>query len=670
MLFPRKNQYLPRPLISSILVRPQQRSRKGVSKQNNMGRKVLNYCAAFTLLILNQAFCEDASFQGALNIMDRRQQDLVSYPKYGKFYSENGGSRYSVPETDLVFLGQADVRTPTGNRERSPIEYLEDIDMYNRQSAFRERKLQENRLREQQNLAEMLLSHRKNTPEYAELVREIYQKNQGQYDQPHDYYGNLYEKDELKKKNRHYPNNGGFNLVGMKKRNSQPYHSAEESEDPTLYLLNVPNMRNQAYPNLIAKRFPVTKRSSNYYPISFANEMSRQFKRSSHSNRSDKVLQTDPKVAQDLSAIFNESSNKKDGDKHEEEDRTVTKPKRTEHATETSKSTDTTVKTTTTQKPEIKEDISENSSIGEKEKPIQIKKKSIDWSDYFGIDKRKKPDGDLGNEWLMERYHKAVAMTAKRNSENNEEEGKGNKTKAYSPSTTDEKISDMTNKLRNIEYSIVDEALKASRAQESEFDTKEVQEMKDRIISQLATAYSLEKMRRALNEYRESIKKERLALKAAKNNDNQKSEEKRLSVPRKSAGDAEAVTADNNIKCANGDENCLEQNYKTPEELLYSANFGYCPKVQRACSEVASILGQYEKVLENACVLQQMCLLCGDNTWFAPTRQCNVLFVNKADYLCNDDIECKEVARHSIRYLLELNRLLRSEPLDACDLAC
>lgn len=330
----------------------------------------------------------------------------------------------------------------------------------------------------------------------------------------------------------------------------------------------------QMYPNLMAKRFPVAKRSSNYYPIPFTDEMPRQFKRSSHLNKNnEKLMQTDPKVAHDLSSIFGHNSNRKFDNKHGEEDKVVSKPKRTEHATETSKSSETTVKMATTQKPNHKLNISERADTDEKEKPIQIKKKSIDWSDYFGLDKRKKPDNNLDNEWLMERYHKAVALTSKRNHENDDDNNKGNKTK--SASTTDEKINDMDNKLKNIEYAIVDRALKASTtSDETEFDTKEEQEMKDRIISQLAAAYSLEKMRRALNEYRESIKKERLALKTGRSNDNRKAEEKRLSVPRKSAGDLEVVSADNNIKCANTDENCVEQNYKTPEELLDNINFG------------------------------------------------------------------------------------------------
>lgn len=78
-----------------------------------MGRNVLKWCISFTLLILgDRVFCEDG-LQGAFNVMDRRQQDLMGYPKYEKFYSESGVSRYSVPENNLVFLGQTDVRGPS-----------------------------------------------------------------------------------------------------------------------------------------------------------------------------------------------------------------------------------------------------------------------------------------------------------------------------------------------------------------------------------------------------------------------------------------------------------------------------------------------------------------------------------------------------------------------------
>jgi hypothetical protein len=63
----------------------------------------------------------------------------------------------------------------------------------------------------------------------------------------------------------------------------------------------------------------------------------------------------------------------------------------------------------------------------------------------------------------------------------------------------------MDAKLRNIEDVIVNEALKYTGAHEGTSDTKEIQEVKDKVLAHLATAYSLEKMRQALREFKSSL---------------------------------------------------------------------------------------------------------------------------------------------------------------------
>jgi hypothetical protein len=63
----------------------------------------------------------------------------------------------------------------------------------------------------------------------------------------------------------------------------------------------------------------------------------------------------------------------------------------------------------------------------------------------------------------------------------------------------------MDAKLRNIEDVIVNEALKYTGAHEGTTDAKEIQEVKDEVLAHLATAYSLEKMRQALREFKSSL---------------------------------------------------------------------------------------------------------------------------------------------------------------------
>jgi queuine/archaeosine tRNA-ribosyltransferase len=63
----------------------------------------------------------------------------------------------------------------------------------------------------------------------------------------------------------------------------------------------------------------------------------------------------------------------------------------------------------------------------------------------------------------------------------------------------------MDTKLRNVEDEIVNEALKYTGAHEGTTDAKEIQEVKDKVMANLATAYNLEKMRQALREFRSSL---------------------------------------------------------------------------------------------------------------------------------------------------------------------
>jgi hypothetical protein len=69
----------------------------------------------------------------------------------------------------------------------------------------------------------------------------------------------------------------------------------------------------------------------------------------------------------------------------------------------------------------------------------------------------------------------------------------------------------MDAKLHNIEDVIVNEALKYTGAHEGTTDAKEIQEVKDKVLAHLATAYSLEKMRQALREFKSSLMAEKMS---------------------------------------------------------------------------------------------------------------------------------------------------------------
>lgn len=489
--------------------------------------------------------------------------------------------------------------------ERNLLDYIEENGMLegNRddftKSSFRER-VEEDKERQRKKVAEFLLNklenerEQKENEEYEELLHELWNKYKHLY--PNSYESQSeYPVDDIKK--RGYPDyypSLGWDGVGMRKRSryfepdgpsdslyllnytprEELYNKLQDEADPDIadYYNPTPNKfnhRDRKYdvnlqlPYIARKRFPVTKRSSNYYN-------QREDKRSTK----EMALKTDPKVAEELSNIFSAPKTEKPKKTTKKIEATTAKPKKTANAT-----TENATKQKSGEKKKEKKPINHvNKEVPGnpvKDKPLQIKKKSINWSDYFGLDKRKKQsDNGLDNEWLMERYHKAIAMATKRSVDNSAQETK--KDQSYEDkknNKSDEvKINEMDSKLKNIEDSIIDEALKFTGAHEGAVDPKEIQEVKDKVISRLAAAYNLEKMRRALNEYRSSVEKERNRMKETdEESDDFIMERKRVSVPRKQAIDEDREKipeSDNNIKCTENDEECDEQNYRIPSDLI------------------------------------------------------------------------------------------------------
>lgn len=138
------------------------------------------------------------------------------------------------------------------------------------------------------------------------------------------------------------------------------------------------------------------------------------------------------------------------------------------------------------------------------EHPIILKKKSIDWSKYFGIDKRKKKSSPFYNFQInrAKRFMSSFNLPHQKESSSHSENDSIEK---RDPKKIDPlKLDSMDNKLKNMEGLIVDDALEYSSDNE-ELDTKEEQEIKEKILSRLAAAYSLQKMRKALKEFKQSL---------------------------------------------------------------------------------------------------------------------------------------------------------------------
>jgi hypothetical protein len=199
---------------------------------------------------------------------------------------------------------------------------------------------------------------------------------------------------------------------------------------------------------IMKKRYPVTKRSSSFYtsPPLLHHKGFAFVDNSETRRKKDAVVTTDPKVARELNQIFSPTTS--------DHLKSETNPKETAHDkgssgktavdTEHVATTHAPVELNSTEFSKVKE--KENSTShqdpqhrpGSEEKtveqpvtinrsgtPLDIKKKSINWSDYFGIDRRRKKtepkgtgndsgtsnDHPVDDEWLFDQYYKAYIMS-------------------------------------------------------------------------------------------------------------------------------------------------------------------------------------------------------------------------------------------------------------------
>ncbi|KAJ0182317.1 hypothetical protein K1T71_001686 [Dendrolimus kikuchii] len=499
----------------------------------------------------------------------------------------------------------------------------------------------------------------------------------------------------------------------------------------------------------VEKRFPVTKRSSGPYDFQMQkkrfvpNQNKRDTAKSFRSSAG-----TDPKVLKDLSKIFGDSEMemiktpvKRSSDHIEREESshegkpptlTILNHNNSQARNDSSKHEDDShehhghnIHHPGILGEEVSHDIKHNhehSHNGDHstehttahaskdvEKPITIKKKSIDWSDYFGIDKRtKRPLGfvkDLTQDKLRKQYldtfnkeviyplntfaqHSNVKRNYVQPKSTEETEFKidralavavQNDDKRDTAKDNDSKLDSIDKKLRSMEGLIVDEALHYSNIGE-ELDSKEEQEMKEKLLSRLAAAYSLEKMRKALKEFKQSLQTQKAEMASAMPTDEAKS--KRVAVKKELITDND-IPAYNNNK--NDDKNIdfeEEQgaghylNGKTEEPfsegymggsgrhripvMSTTGTSGSCPvlaKIVQRCRGVDLLAGDRGQLFLPLCSLHQICYLCGE----APPTTCDLLFLSEADTTCEGDMGCQRAARSALMALRELHDNLADE---------
>ncbi|KAH8394808.1 hypothetical protein KR222_006454, partial [Zaprionus bogoriensis] len=294
-------------------------------------------------------------------------------------------------------------------------------------------------------------------------------------------------------------------------------------------------------------------------------------------------------------------------------------------------------------------------------------KKSIDWSQYFGLDRKKKSSDQAADNDSKKR---SLGEDSANVEDQNEEAQEKKKKRDIDP----EQLESMDKKLQSIEDFIIDETIKYTGAHEGINNQEEIRKLKEHVLSRLATAYSLEKMRRALDKLRQSVDAENHLLRnviesdSEENSlDNRWSAKKRYSVKKEDVAEEQADDAQQTKKKRSGYVRYPEQP-NTMEEALslnngayetlndaYLGNKNYiigsnqCPVIEsmaERCRSVDVISGDLNQELLPLCGVHQICYLCG-----ASQVACDYQYLAEADSICGSSNECQAAARSVLMIL-------------------
>ncbi|XP_003426568.1 uncharacterized protein LOC100679629 isoform X1 [Nasonia vitripennis] len=441
------------------------------------------------------------------------------------------------------------------------------------------------------------------------------------------------------KYNKNQPDNNAYGDDQMLLSEIMGDEERDEEQDPRYAHIPMAERRNvnaryplfsRDYKNYrdVYKRFPVTKRS--------AKAMNK------------KRQTTDPKVAQDLGGLFGTQSTETvnhthdhdhDHDHDHEHGHDHTHDHDHNHAKSDNHSEhahDHSTESTKSNSKNVKESIAKASKTN-KERPIEVKKKSVDWSEYFGIDRRKKKavymakpgTQDQDDEYLLQKYYEIMAENLKPVDKDSGEKR--------------DKLHQMDSKLRNMKNLMIEEAVQVGSK-----NNMDNQEVKEEIMSRLAAAYSLEKLRRALYELSRDAAAQREKAAQAQNN----------------------LTANHPVE---GNPNEDKRNGNVIEDYQGIEEETSCPQVdiiERRCKATEALIGDFRQVLHVPCVLYHICSACDQD-------ECLERFAVEAEKICQEEDmddslaskkHCVQAAMLLPRYAPSISRsaLCRSDEEDAC----
>ncbi|XP_014218108.1 uncharacterized protein LOC106646579 [Copidosoma floridanum] len=332
------------------------------------------------------------------------------------------------------------------------------------------------------------------------------------------------------------------------------------------------------------KRFPVSKRSA----------------KSAATTKKRQAVVTDPKldaqVAQDLGSLFGGNGVVNRSHEHEHDHEHDHEHK---HGNEVAKVG-----------VSLKDGSAKLANKTIRERSIQVRKKSVDWSQYFGIDRRKKktvyaakPDSrDQDNEYLLQKYYEIMA-------ENLKPSVAGKSSPAGEKRGTDQ-LQQVDSELRDMKDTMMDEAVQVS----SRNDMGD-QQVKDEIMSRLATAYSLEKLRRALEELSSSAD---------------------TTAQQQHSAVAEQTSTSNMTDARSATEN-KRNNPRNDDSgnTVVQAGAKGCPQMMLAearCRANEVLVDGFREALHIPCVMYQICSSCEDDN-------CLERFALEVERVCQDEEE-------------------------------
>nr|QTE34469.1 pacifastin [Cataglyphis nodus] len=386
---------------------------------------------------------------------------------------------------------------------------------------------------------------------------------------------------------------------------------------PTLERRNV----NGRYP--IGREFGNYRRLTKRYPVA---------KRSPRPTQT-KLKTTDPKVAQDLGALFGTQSTDthnhthKSDHSHEHDHEHIPKHDHVhdhvhdhDHEHEHDHGHESTSETPPKVTPPPK-DQKENATKQVKSKFIQVRKKSVDWSQYFGIDRRKKKatftaghnTQNQDDEWMLQRYYENMAENLK--PKNDENEGKEN-------------LEQMDSKLKYIKDLIIEEALKYANLE----DETDLQKVKDKLMARMAAAYSLQKMRKALNELRNNVAAQKEAEKMQENN--------QTSNFRENSNDNANSNSDNGGR-TDDKRSSINNNIDDREFIEESRSCPELEAIEWRCRNVDNLAGDTFRMLYVPCVKLQICKACAQDEELTTLLPCAVNYALEARKVC-DALDSRE----------------------------